>query len=153
MHKKKLARGLAASFSIIACVIATLFCDIVAFAYVVFPPSHRLVYDQGNYALEVLLGVGGNFLIASALSAMLFFFVHKKLLTIRFHKAVFVVIAALSAAPQVLLLISTMLGAHNPSKYELSFRSALLAYMLPVICEYSLVRKKYLQAIGILETA
>ena len=75
MHKKKLIRAFAAGFSIIVSAITTLFCDAVAFSYVVFPPSHRLDDQQGNYALEVFLGVGGNLIIAIILSAMLFFFV------------------------------------------------------------------------------
>lgn len=141
MLKMKLSRGLAASFSITASVIATLFCDAVAFSYLLFPPSHRLVDQQGNYALEVFMGVGGNFIIAIILSVMLFFFVRKKLISRNFHTAVFITVSALTAVPPVLLLIFTVSEAYNPSIYILSFISALLAYISPIIWEYIFVRK------------
>lgn len=141
MPKMKLSKGFAASFSITVSVIATLFCDVVAFSYLLFPPSHRLADQQGNYALEMFMGVGSNFIIGIILSVMLFFFVRKKLISRSFHTAVFITVSALTAVLPVLLLICIVSETYNPSIYTLSFISALLAYISPIIWEYIFVRK------------
>ena len=138
MYKMKFIRGLAAIFTLTVSVIATLFCDIIAYTYILFPPEHRLVYQQGNYALEVLMGVGGNFVIAVVLSAMLFFFARRKLISRKFHKATVITVSALNAVPWIHILFETLRGTFHPSINTLTFLAALLAYISPVIWEYIL---------------